>query len=131
MLSHVTIGTNDLARAKAFYDPVIATLGIGCIADEPAHGLVGYATGPEVTPHVYLVRPIDGRRAAPGNGQPVAFVAQDHATVRAFHAAALAAGGTCSGSGHTTSPTITAPMSAISTATRSPASATWRRVEVA
>ena len=27
MLSHVTIGTNDLARAKAFYDPVIATLG--------------------------------------------------------------------------------------------------------
>jgi hypothetical protein len=75
MLSHVTIGTADLARAKAFYDAVIATLGIGCIADEPAHGLVGYAEGPATVPQFYLVRPIDGRPAAVGNGQTFAFVA--------------------------------------------------------
>lgn len=29
MLSHVSIGTNDAARAAAFYDPVLAALGIG------------------------------------------------------------------------------------------------------
>ena len=97
MLSHVTIGTADLVRAKAFYDAVIATLGIACIADEPEHGLVGYAQGPETVPHFYLMRPIDGRPAAVGNGQTFAFVAPDRATVRAFHAAALAAGGTCEG----------------------------------
>jgi catechol 2,3-dioxygenase-like lactoylglutathione lyase family enzyme len=97
MLSHVTIGTADLARAKAFYDRVIATLGIGCIADEPAHGLVGYAEGPATVPQFYLVRPIDGRPAAVGNGQTIAFVAPDRATVWTFHAAALAAGGSCAG----------------------------------
>lgn len=97
MLSHVTIGTADLGRAKAFYDRVTATLGIGCIADEPEHGLAGYAVGPETTTQLYLMRPIDGRPAAVGNGQTVAFLAPDRATVRAFHAAALAAGGTCEG----------------------------------
>ena len=97
MLSHVTIGTNDLARAKAFYERVIGTLGIGCIADEPEHGLAGYAKTLESTPQVYLTRPVDGRPATVGNGQTVAFVAKDRATVRAFHAAALAAGGTCEG----------------------------------
>jgi len=97
MLSHVTIGTNDLERAKAFYDAVIATLGIDCIAHEPDHGLVGYAEGPETVPQIYLTRPIDSRPASVGNGQTFAFVAPDRATVRAFHAAALAAGGTCEG----------------------------------
>jgi catechol 2,3-dioxygenase-like lactoylglutathione lyase family enzyme len=97
MLGHVTIGTNHLERAKAFYDVVIATLGIGCIAHEPEHGLVGYAVGPETVPQVYLIRPIDGRPANPGNGQTFAFVAPDRSTVRAFHAAALAAGGSCEG----------------------------------
>ena len=28
MLSHVSLGTNDAARAAAFYDPVLAVLGI-------------------------------------------------------------------------------------------------------
>ena len=92
MLSHVTIGTADLALAKAIYDLVIETLEIGCVADEPAHGLVGYAEGPATVPQFYLVRPIDGRPAAVGNGQTFAFVAKDRATVRALHAATLAAG---------------------------------------
>lgn len=97
MLSHVTIGTADLPQAKAFYDAVTAVLGIGCIADEVEHGLVGYAASPEATPQFYLMRPIDGRPAGVGNGQTFAFLAPDRATVRAFHAAALAAGGTCEG----------------------------------
>lgn len=97
MLSHVTIGTNDLGRAKAFYDRIMAVLHIPCIADEQLNGLVGYAKSRETTPQLYLMRPIDGRPAAVGNGQTFAFLAQDRATVRAFHAAALAAGGTCAG----------------------------------
>ena len=97
MLSHVTIGTNDLDRAKAFYDAVIGTLGIGCIAHEPEHGLAGYAETPMSTPQVYLTTPIDGRPATVGNGQTFAFLAKDRATVRAFHAAAVVAGGVCEG----------------------------------
>lgn len=97
MLSHVTIGTADLERAKAFYDAVVGTLGIGCIAHEPEHGLAGYATTPEATPQFYVVRPIDGRPAAVGNGQTFAFEATDRATVRRFHETAIARGGTCEG----------------------------------
>ncbi|MEZ5906253.1 MAG: VOC family protein [Geminicoccaceae bacterium] len=97
MLSHVTIGTNDLKRAKAFYDRVMAVLHIPCIADEAFNGLVGYGETQETTPHFYLMRPINGRPATVGNGQTFAFLAKDRATVRAFHAAALAAGGTCEG----------------------------------
>jgi len=132
MLSHVTIRTADLGRAEAFYAAVIGTLGIGCIVDEPGHGLVGYATAPDATPQVYLVRPIDGRPAAVGNGQTLAFVASDRATVRLLHATALAQGATCEGppgSGRITIRTTTAPTCAISTATRSPASAICRKAE--
>ncbi|TVR95748.1 MAG: VOC family protein [Rhodospirillales bacterium] len=93
MLSHVTIGVADLGRAKAFYDRVIATLGIGCVVDEPEHGLVGYAETPTSGPQFYLIRPIDGRPAGAGNGQTFAFLAQDRATVDRFHAEGLAAGG--------------------------------------
>lgn len=63
----------------------------------PEHGLVGCATGPEVTTHAYLVRPIDGRPAVLGNGQTVALVARGRSTARAFHVPAVTAGGTCEG----------------------------------
>lgn len=84
MLSHVTIGTADLARAKAFYDALIGALGIGCIVHEPEHRLVGYAEAPESTPQVYLTIPIDGWPASVGNGQTFAFLAKDRAAVRAL-----------------------------------------------
>ena len=81
MLSHVTIGTNDLKRAKAFYDRVMAVLHIPCIADEAFNGLVGYGETQETTPHFYLMRPINGRPAKVGNGPTFAFLAKDRATV--------------------------------------------------
>jgi catechol 2,3-dioxygenase-like lactoylglutathione lyase family enzyme len=93
MLSHVTIGVADLARAKAFYDPLMTLLGVRCIAHEPEQGFVGYAVEPEAVPQLYLMRPIDGRPAAVGNGQTFAFVAPDRPTVDRFHATALAQGG--------------------------------------
>lgn len=34
MFSHVTIGTHDLARATAFYDAVLAPLGIARVASQ-------------------------------------------------------------------------------------------------
>lgn len=93
MLSHVTLGVADLERAAAFYDRVLATLGIRRVLDEPANGLVGYGGGAEVTPLFFLVRPFDGRPAAVGNGQTFAFEAGDRAAVDRFHAEGLAAGG--------------------------------------
>ncbi len=97
MLSHVTIGSNNLDRAKAFYDKVLGVLGISCIADERQHGLFGYAAGPNKTPQVWIMRPIDGAPGSVGNGGTLAFNAKRRAEVDDFYRAALAAGATDEG----------------------------------
>ncbi|WP_206936194.1 VOC family protein [Roseococcus thiosulfatophilus] len=97
MFSHVTFGTNDLTRAAAFYDPLMARLGFRRIESDPAHGLIGYGTGPEETPQFYLMKPFDGQAATVGNGAMAAFEARDRATVDEFHRIAMEGGGSCEG----------------------------------
>lgn len=93
MFSHVTLGTNDLPRAIAFYDRVLAPLGIARQESDLDKGYAGYAAAPETTPQIWVLRPRDGRPATVGNGVTIAFEAPDRATVDAVHAAILAAGG--------------------------------------
>jgi catechol 2,3-dioxygenase-like lactoylglutathione lyase family enzyme len=93
MFSHVTLGTNDFAKAEKFYDAVMAALGHPVMFK--ANGWGGYGT--DTGPKVFIVPPFDGAAARAGNGVHVAFLAQDRATVDAFHAAALANGGTDEG----------------------------------
>lgn len=97
MFSHITVGTNDLARARAFYDAILPLLGITMQHDESAYGSYGYGTGPEDTPQFWVTLPFDRRAATVGNGSTVSFTATKRAQVDAFHATALAAGGTCEG----------------------------------
>lgn len=97
MFSHVTVGTNDIGRAIAFYDRVLAPLGIRRLETDETQGLAGYFTAPDTTPNFWLLRPIDGRPATVGNGITVAFEAADRATVDLVHAAMLAAGGSDEG----------------------------------
>jgi len=88
VIHHISLGTNDLGRARAFYDPVLAVIGFRLIRqDEDA---VHYGTG-EIL--FSLVAPVDGRPASPGNGVHVAFAAGDRAMVQEFHRTALAHGG--------------------------------------
>jgi catechol 2,3-dioxygenase-like lactoylglutathione lyase family enzyme len=87
ILSHVSIGTNDFARAVAFYDTVLPTLGCKRIMKHP--GAVAYG---KLYPEFWVQTPIDGRPAAVGNGTHFGFVAETKEAVRAFHAAAIAAG---------------------------------------
>jgi catechol 2,3-dioxygenase-like lactoylglutathione lyase family enzyme len=93
MYSHVTIGTNDIARAIGFYDQVLAPLGLTRQESDIEKGFAGYSAAPETTPQFWLLRPIDGRDATVGNGVSVAFEAADRTTVNVVHQAALAAGG--------------------------------------
>ncbi|GJD48325.1 hypothetical protein OPKNFCMD_1043 [Methylobacterium crusticola] len=88
MIHHLSLGTNDVARARAFYDAVLAVLGLRLIKQDA--GGIHYGTGDIL---LSLVTPVDGRPAAPGNGVHVAFQARDQAMVRAFHGTALAHGG--------------------------------------
>lgn len=93
MFSHVTLGTRDLERARAFYEPVMATLGIGQPFNMTGALVFGEAAGMKL----FILEPFDGRPAARGNGNHVALVAPSRAAVHAFHAAALQHGGTDTG----------------------------------
>ncbi len=91
MFSHMTLGTSDLAAAVAFYDAVLAPLGIVRKFFSPDHGYAGY--GPSAGgAGLFICRPYDGGEATAGNGTHVAFLAPDRAAVDAFHAQALALG---------------------------------------
>jgi catechol 2,3-dioxygenase-like lactoylglutathione lyase family enzyme len=97
MFSHITLGTADIRRAVAFYDPLLAGLGLARQEADLDKGYAGYAAGPETTPQFWLLRPIDERPASVGNGVTIAFEAPDRASVDRFHATALAQGGTDEG----------------------------------
>ena len=94
ILSHVSLGTNRFEEAVAFYDRVLATLGVGRVMDLSAQRAVAYG---RAFPEFWVQAPCDGQRAQAANGVHVAFLAASPQQVQAFHAAALAAGGTDDG----------------------------------
>jgi catechol 2,3-dioxygenase-like lactoylglutathione lyase family enzyme len=94
MISYVTIGADDLDQAVGFYDPVLAAL--GCERTFMEGGWAGYASK-DGGAQVMLCKPHDGQPARAGNGVMIGFKADSEAQVQAFHAAALAAGGTDEG----------------------------------
>jgi catechol 2,3-dioxygenase-like lactoylglutathione lyase family enzyme len=94
MFSHVTLGSNDFVKAETFYDAVMAVLGHPVMFKAPGNVLAyGTPTGEKL----FIVRPFDRQEARPGNGVHAAFKVDSRATVDAFHAAALANGGSDEG----------------------------------
>lgn len=95
MIAYVTVGADDIARAKRFYGAFLPALDYG--VTEGSEGL-SYAlpvpTGQVPTlPDFYVKPTFNGRAASAGNGAMVAFEARTQREVRDLHAAALAAGG--------------------------------------
>jgi len=88
MIDHVSLGTNDVARARAFYDPLMALVGFRLLKASASAAHYGDS---EI--RFSLETPVDGAPASSGNGVHVAFQAPDREAVRAFHATALANGG--------------------------------------
>ena len=103
MLTYVYFGTNNLARAIAFYNAVLATLGMQrCITgdaewDRVAAGWGTYEDGGVRELGFWIGTPFDQQPASVGNGSMVAFRARSWREVDDFHAAALAHGGKCDG----------------------------------
>lgn len=94
MFSHVMLGTNDIERAKRFYDAVLAVLGAG----EPLRNL-------NKTGQIRLFyrhdggtfgvsEPINGEPATVANGATIGFKCDSPAQVQQFHDTAVAHGGT-------------------------------------
>jgi catechol 2,3-dioxygenase-like lactoylglutathione lyase family enzyme len=101
MIDHVGFSVSDYARAKAFYEKVLAPLGYALVmevgpphSEQPAAGFGSggkpdFWIGGDGNPLPTLPR----KRGRVGRGLHIAIVAKDRATVDAFHRAALAAGG--------------------------------------
>ena len=90
MLSHITIGSNDVAKAKRFYDAALAPLGLSALASFPE--AVGYGVSGTKRPQFWVLRPVDKQAASVGNGVTVGLEASNRAAVDAAHAAAMKAG---------------------------------------
>ena len=97
MISHVFIGTNNFARAYPFYAALAAKLQLTQKFCDPAKGWAGWMAPGVARPLLVIGAPYDGEPANPGNGQMVALLAPNRATVDQCHEFALAAGGTCEG----------------------------------
>ncbi|HUQ13370.1 MAG TPA: VOC family protein [Novosphingobium sp.] len=93
MFSHVTLGTADWPRARPFWIAVMEVLEHPVMFEREG----GIAFGLPVGPKTFIGAPFDGQPARPGNGVHIAYLAKDRATVDAFHAAALAHGGSDEG----------------------------------
>ena len=87
MISHVTVGSNDIARAKAFYQAVMTPLGYARVVE--GEDYFAYGETAEAPPCFWVLPPFDGRPAERGNGWHCAFLAPSRAAVDAFHAAAV------------------------------------------
>ncbi|WP_244642395.1 VOC family protein [Phyllobacterium sp. 628] len=93
MFSHINVGANDFTRAFEFYAPIMEMLGNPLRFSDMSKPWAGWQPQGGGRPLFLLSRPFDGEAATPGNGQMVAFLAPDRASVDNIHALALTNGG--------------------------------------
>lgn len=94
MIGYTTIGSNDMEKAKTFYDAVLTPLGAKrSVALGDRMQFYGTPGGGALA----VCKPYDGGVANNGNGTMIALSSPSREVVDEVHAAALAAGGTCEG----------------------------------
>ena len=95
MIHHVSVGVVDVARAAAFYDPVLKALGYKRVMDY-SPGAIAYGESSD-RPQFWIGLPHDQKLPSAGNGGHVGFIAKSKAAVDKFHEEALKAGGSNGG----------------------------------
>lgn len=94
ILKSLRLGTNDLDKARAFYDATFATLGVAPCAVPGGYPIVLW----DLDGFKFLLGATrDGQPATHANGGTIIFEAPTEDAVRAWHAAGLAHGGTDEG----------------------------------
>ena len=90
MYSHMTIGSNDMAKSRKFYDAVFGTMG-GAPGIEDDKGRLIYMCNDGL---LVVTKPIDGNPATPANGGTIGFAMASPEQANAWHDAGVANGGT-------------------------------------
>ncbi|MEO0588945.1 MAG: VOC family protein [Pseudomonadota bacterium] len=94
MIGYVTLGTNDLPRAAAFYDALAEHFGVGRMMEFETFIAWGEMGG---APGVAATKPFNGEAATHGNGTLVALQADGPEMVQAVYETAMANGGSDEG----------------------------------
>mgnify|MGYP001190369316 CR=1 FL=1 len=94
MIGYVTLGTNDLPRAAAFYDALLGEIGGQRFMETDR--FIAWSAAPD-KPGIGLTKPFDGKPASAGNGTMVALAVETPAQVDHLHRKALHLGGTDEG----------------------------------
>jgi predicted lactoylglutathione lyase len=94
MIGYVTIGTNDLTRAAAFYDALLGEVGAKRMMENEQ--FIAWSVRPDA-PGLGVTKPFDKKPATVGNGVMVALEAASAAQVSALHRKALELGATDEG----------------------------------
>ena len=94
MIGYVTLGTNNLPRAAAFYDALLGEIGAKRMMEN--EDFVAWSVTPDL-PGLGITKPFDKKAATVGNGVMAAFGAKDKAQVDRVYKLALSLGGSCEG----------------------------------
>ena len=89
MIGYVTLGTNDLEKAAAFYDALLAELGAKRFME--MENFIAWSSDPNGC-GLGLTKPNDGNSASIGNGVMVALAADSPEKVDAVYAKAIELG---------------------------------------
>jgi catechol 2,3-dioxygenase-like lactoylglutathione lyase family enzyme len=94
MIGYTTLGTNDMAKAAAFYDALLAEFGAKRLMESDQ--FIAWSTGHDAA-GFGIAKPYDGRAASVGNGTMIALMCQSIAMVDRVYAKALSLGATDEG----------------------------------
>ncbi len=92
MIDHVSVSVSDLERSTAFYDAVLGVLGYAKLDTRPATVAFGRKYAEFWINHRPWMKAVED-----DSGMHIALRASSEEVVHAFHAAALAAGGSSGG----------------------------------
>ncbi|MGE3692383.1 MAG: VOC family protein [Novosphingobium sp.] len=94
MLNYATVGSNDLERAKTFYDALLGLIGMTPFMEHKTGGRIWASPDNRL---FGVLAPFNGEAATPGNGAMAGFMLDSPEQVRAFYDKAMEMGGTCEG----------------------------------
>ena len=96
MIGYVTLGTNDLDKARAYYDALFGELGAKRLMQLEESGFTLYGID-MTTPSIAITKPDNGKAAQPGNGNMIALQMQERGQVDSFYKKGLELGGSDEG----------------------------------
>ena len=87
MRGYVMVGSSNLKESKAFYDAILAVIGIVSIYEDEV--CVGYAHEGNSDVEFYITKPANGEPVTFGNGTQISFLTESTEQVDMFHKTAL------------------------------------------